>query len=85
MDVDICFYAVYGMQVDIVFMPYFLFCQTQEVIIVFKSPDHFIILHLATACLLSNTLRIVASNIIIFICALEYIHAENHVQNRIIY
>ena len=55
MDVDICFYAVYGMQVDIVFMPYFLFCQTQEVIIVFKSPDHFIILDLATACLLSNT------------------------------
>ena len=71
MDVDICFYAVYGIQVDIVFMPYFLFCQTQEVIIVFKSPNHFIILHLATAYLLSNTQRIVANIITIFACVLE--------------
>ena len=76
MDVDICFYAVYGIQVDIVFMPYFLFCQTQEVIIVFKSPNHFIILHLATTYLLSNTQRIVANNITIFICALQQIHLE---------
>ena len=66
-DVDICFYAVYGIQVDIVFMPYFLFCQTQEVVIVFKSPNHFIILHLATTYPLSNTKRIVANIITISI------------------